>query len=56
MTIGDRTEEELERLYRNEPDPEVKERLFLIMKVQVDGMVPSQVANELHRSRTWASD
>jgi transposase len=47
---------ELERLYRTEPDPDVKERLLLVLKVEGDGMVPSQVAKELHRSRTWASD
>lgn len=47
---------ELERLYKAEPDPETKERLLLVLKVQGDGMVPSQVAKELHRSRTWASD
>ena len=47
---------ELERLYKTEPDPEVKERLLLVLKVVGDGMVPSQVAKQLHRSRTWASD
>ncbi len=53
---GSLDEEELDRLYKAESDPDVKERLLLILKVEGDGMVPSQVAKELHRSRTWASD
>lgn len=53
MTLG---RVELERLYRTEPDPDAKERLLLVLKVEGDGMVPSRVAKELHRSRTWASD
>jgi len=48
---------ELERLYKAESDPEVKERLLLVLKVEEDGTVPSRVAEELlHRSRTWASE
>ena len=47
---------ELERLYKTEPHPDVKERLFLVLKVEGDGMVPARVAKELRRSRAWASD
>ena len=47
---------ELERLYKTEPGPDVKERLFLVLKVEGDGMIPARAAKELHRSRTWASD
>jgi len=50
----DRTE--LQRLYKTESDPDVKERLLLILKVVGDGMVAARVAGELYRSRTWASD
>ena len=47
---------ELERLYKTEPDPDVKERLLLVFKVEGDDMVPARVAKDLHRSRTRASD
>lgn len=43
-------------LYKRESDPNVKERLLLVLKVEGDDMIPARVANELHRSRTWASD
>lgn len=46
----------LVNLYKRELDPNVKERLLLVLKVEVDGMIPARVAKELHRSRTWASD
>jgi transposase len=42
-------------LYKRESDPNVKERLLLVLKVE-DGMIPAHVAKELHKSRTWASD
>ena len=29
---------------------------MLVLKVEVDGKIPAHVAEELHRSRTWASD
>ncbi len=51
-----RGKSKLEQLYKDEYDPHVKERLFLILRVVGDGMVPSRVAKELRRSRTWASD
>ena len=48
---------ELESLYKKrEPDPDVKERLLLVLKVEGDDIVPARAAKELHRSRTWASD
>ena len=43
-------------LYKRESDPNVKERLLLVLKVEGDGMIPARVAKELRRSRTWASD
>lgn len=46
----------LEDLYKTEPDPDVKERLLLVLKVKGDEMIPARIAKELHRSRTWASD
>ena len=48
--------EELETLYRNESHARLRERLLLVLKVDGDGMIPAQVAKELHRSRTWTSD
>lgn len=47
----------LVNLYKRESDPNVKERLLLVLKVEGgDDMIPARVAKELHRSRTWASD
>lgn len=46
---------ELEALYRSEKDPKVKERLFLVLRVESDGVVPAQAAEEMHRNRPWAS-
>jgi hypothetical protein len=42
VVASDRTE--LERLYRTEPDPSVKERLLLVLMVQGDDMVLSRAA------------
>lgn len=50
------SKEELETLYRKEPDASLKERLLLILKVEGNGVIPAHVAKELHRSRTWTSD
>jgi len=49
------TKSELRGRYRREEDAKVKERLFLILRVEVDGVIPASVAKELHRSRPWAS-
>jgi len=46
---------ELEEFYRREEDPDVRERLLLILRVEGDGMIPARVARELHRSRPWTS-
>jgi transposase len=46
----------LVNLYKRESDPNVKERLLLVLKVEGDCMIPARVAKDLHRSRTWASD
>ena len=46
----------METLYRKESHARLRERLLLVLKVDGDGMIPAQVAKELHRSRTWTSD
>ena len=46
----------LETLFRKESNASLKERLLLVLKVEVDGMIPARVAKELHRSRTWTSN
>lgn len=47
---------ELETLYREESCARLKERLLLVLKVEVGGMIQAHVAKELHISRTWTSD
>ena len=49
------TKSELKELYRKEEDAKVKERFLLILRVEVDGVIPASAAKELHRSRPWAS-
>ena len=44
------------KIYRSEHDTNVKERMLLVLKVTYDKQIPAQVARDLHRSRTWASD
>lgn len=44
---------ELIRLYKNEDNPKVKERLLLVIKVKYDDIIPAYAADELHRSRPW---
>ena len=46
---------ELKELYGREEDAKVKERLLLILRVEVDGAIPASAAKQLHRSRPWAS-
>lgn len=46
----------LEALYRKESHAGLKERLLLVLKIEGDGIIPSRVAKELHRSRTWTSE
>jgi putative transposase len=45
-----------EKLYRSENDANLKERMLLILNVIYDKQIPTQVARDLHRSKTWASD
>ena len=45
-----------EQLYKRESDADVKERMLLVLNVVYDKHIPAQVARDLHRSRTWASD
>ncbi|HEX7818805.1 MAG TPA: helix-turn-helix domain-containing protein [Nitrososphaeraceae archaeon] len=45
-----------EKLYRYEHNTNVKERMLLVLNVVYDKQVPAQVARDLHRSKTWASD
>lgn len=44
----------LDRVYRNERDARVKERVLLIMRVSSDKQHIESVAKELHRARSWA--
>ncbi len=44
----------LSKVYRNERDARVKERLLLIIRVLSDKQHIESVASELHRSRAWA--
>jgi putative transposase len=52
LTVSKR---ELAQLYKRESNLKVKERLLLTLRVKVDGEVPAHVAQELHRSKPWAS-
>ena len=46
-----------EQLYKRDSDADVKERMLLVLNVVYDKHIPeAQVARDLHRSRTWASD
>jgi len=46
-----------EKLYRSENDANLlKERMLLILNVVYDKQIPTQVARDLHRSKTWAFD
>jgi putative transposase len=45
-----------EKLYRQESNANTKERMLLVLNVVYDKHIPAQVARDLHRSRTWASD
>ena len=37
----------MEHLYKTEADPDVKERLLLVLKVEGDEMIPACIAKEL---------
>jgi hypothetical protein len=46
-----------EKIYRSEHDSNLKERMLLVLNVVYDKQIPAaQVARDLHRSKTWASD
>jgi len=45
----------LEQAYKQEKDPDVKERLLLVLRVKYDGVSAAQAARELHRTKPWAS-
>ena len=45
-----------EKLYRSENDANVKERMLLVLNVIYENQITAQVARDLHRSKTWASD
>ena len=45
---------QLIRLYKKETNLKVKERLLLVIKVEIDDLIPAYAADELHRSRPWA--
>jgi transposase len=45
-----------EKLYRSENDANVKERMLLVLNVVYEKQISAQVARDLHRSKTWASD
>ena len=44
----------LDRVYRNESDARVRERILLIMRESSDKQHIESVARELHRARSWA--
>lgn len=44
----------LDKVYRNERDASVKERILLIIRVSSDKQYIEAVASELHKSRAWA--
>jgi len=44
----------LDKVYRNERDARVKERLLLIIRVSYDKQHIESVSLELHKSRAWA--
>jgi hypothetical protein len=54
LTLANR--ESFEKIYRYEQDAKTKERMLLILNVVYQGKVSAQVAKDLHRSKSWASD
>ena len=54
MTLANR--ESFEKIYRYEQDVKTKERMLLVLNVVYQGKVSAQVARDLHRSKSWASD
>ena len=56
MTAPKVSKTRFEKLYRFQNDANVKERMLLVLNVVYEKQIPAQVARDLHRSRTWASD
>ena len=50
------TQESFENIYRHEQDIKTKERMLLVLNVVYQGKVAAQIARDLHRSKSWASD
>ena len=50
------TRESFEKLYRYERDVKTKERMLLVLNVIYLDKISAQVARDLHRSKSWASD
>ena len=52
------TKESFEKIYRHEQNIKTKERMLLVLNVVYQGKVSTaaQVARDLHRSKSWASD
>lgn len=44
----------LDKVYRNERDASVKERILLIIRISADKQHIELVAQEVHKSRAWA--
>jgi transposase len=45
----------LESAYKGEKDGDVRERLLLVLRVEVDGVRAARAVRELHRTRAWAT-
>lgn len=43
----------LEKIYRNESDVRIKERLLLIIRIFSDNEEIESVAEQMHKSRAW---
>jgi transposase len=54
LTLANR--ESFEKICRYEQDVKTKERMLLILNVVYQGKVSAQIAKDLHRSKSWASD
>ena len=50
------TQESFKKIYKREQDVKTKERMLLVLNVVYQGKVAAQVARDLHRSKSWASD
>jgi transposase len=48
------TIESFEKLYRYEQDVKIKERMLLVLNVVYQDKIATQVARDLHQSKSWA--